>query len=84
MKGNKTPTLCWDCARALPGNGCPWANRFKPVKGWDAEETTIKVIRSECSQNRYREERAYRVRGCPLFRRDAYKGGQVRCQKAHA
>ena len=38
---NRTETLCWSCQRAVPDPtiACSWSRRFKPVPGWDAEET---------------------------------------------
>lgn len=57
-----TETLCWKCARAYPGNGCEWADNFRPVDGWTAEPTLkggLEPIRS------------YRVSECPKFVREA-------------
>ncbi len=38
-------TLCWSCANAVPDKqgkrGCAWSRHFKPVDGWDAEETQL-------------------------------------------
>lgn len=62
---NRTETLCWSCQRAVqdPTIACSWSRRFKPVPGWDAEETIIpggngNKIKSYCVYN------------CPLFLRD--------------
>ena len=30
----RTDSLCWECARACGGGGCPWADSLKPVQGW--------------------------------------------------
>lgn len=63
------PTLCWDCAKAT--GGCSWCDEFKPVKGWTAKKTEIKVQ----SGNNLK---SYVVIDCPLFERDAYNMGQRR------
>ena len=62
---NRTETLCWSCQRACPDPtiACSWSRRFKPVPGWDAEETIMpggngNKIKSYCVYN------------CPLFLRD--------------
>ncbi len=33
-------TLCWGCKKAI--GGCSWADKLKPVEGWDAEPTIVK------------------------------------------
>lgn len=63
------PTLCWDCAKAV--GYCDWSEEFKPVKGWTAEKTEIKV---QSGAN----IKSYVVTACPLFERDAYNMGQRR------
>lgn len=62
--------LCWRCARAYPGNGCEWADSFKPVKGWEAVPTEKAanvpgggIIKS------------FRIRKCPKFLKEGQKGG---------
>ena len=61
---NRTETLCWSCQRAVPDPtiACSWSRRFKPVPGWDAEETQLisngQRIKSYC------------VYDCPMFLRD--------------
>lgn len=57
------PTICWTCARSrpIPGIGCPWARKFRPVEGWEAEETTI----TSASGNSHIA--SYRVCACPLY-----------------
>lgn len=37
----KTPSLCWECARACGGANCPWADDMKPVKGWVSDADTV-------------------------------------------
>ena len=68
------PTLCWSCARAC--GGCSWtardpkthAIRFEPVKGWEAEKTTINSSKSEHGEKCYRYTTdSYRVVRCPLY-----------------
>ena len=67
-------TLCWDCALAT-SDKCPWADHGEPVEGWGARATKIKhrhgtgdaVITD-----------SFHVWRCPLFERDAAKGG---CEK---
>lgn len=60
-------TLCWDCALAT-SDRCPWAESGQPVKGWKARSTKIRFSRGEISDS-------YHVYRCPLFVRDAKKGG---------
>lgn len=65
-------TLCLDCALAT-SDKCPWADHGEPVEGWGARETKIKhrhgtgdaVITN-----------SFHVWRCPLFERDAAKGGR--------
>ena len=65
-------TLCWDCALAT-SDKCPWADHGEPVEGWGARATKIKhrhgtgdaVITN-----------SFHVWRCPLFERDAAKGGR--------
>lgn len=59
----RTTTLCWKCQRASGRlmKDCPWASRFEPVPGWDAEATIT---------NSYRPVSSYHVKRCPLFMRD--------------
>ena len=61
-------TLCWDCKRAT--GGCSWSARLKPVKGWTAKETKKDSPFS-----------SYIVEDCPLFERDAIRGGAARYKK---
>lgn len=65
-RGWHPPSLCWECARVYANRGCPWANRFEPVPGWDAEETLLISYDGEAHN-----VRSYNVRACPLFNRDA-------------
>ena len=66
-------TICWDCANAC-GN-CPWSGyHHRPVKGWVATPTKIKL---RSSGNKYGEgfDSSYIVQSCPLFKRDAVGHG---------
>lgn len=60
----KKPTLCWDCANCT--GGCSWSTEFIPVKGWVATPTHSQYFDS------------FIVESCPLFDRDAYRGGELR------
>ena len=71
-KGRYTPSLCWDCANATRPDVCPWVEDFTPVDGWDAEPTI-------CHEHAEQPYESYRVRNCPLFERDAIRGGVKRC-----
>lgn len=61
-KNTVSNTLCWDCKKATGGADCPWANEFKPVEGWDATPTKMKM-------NGTRSVDSYDVHKCPLFER---------------
>lgn len=54
----QSTTLCWYCMRATGGFGCPWADKLKPVKGWEAEK-----IETSTGQK-------LRVVKCPIFAKD--------------
>lgn len=58
-KKGKSSQLCWDCQRALPLRGCPWADNFQPVEGWTA---TLKVLTGNVH--------TFAIRECPLFLAD--------------
>lgn len=55
----RSSQLCWDCQRALPLRGCPWADNFQPVEGWTAFP---KMIEGNVP--------TYAIRECPLFLAD--------------
>ena len=64
-KGHATSTKCWHCKHAIPRpkNPCSWAMKFKPVEGWKAHQTKLRV-----SEHRLSEKiDSYRVIDCPLF-----------------
>lgn len=76
FKGVKDQSLCWDCACATDSSRCPWATESKPVKGWWAKPHTIWFMQTNADGSRHRvETESYCVIMCPLFRRDAYRGG---------
>ena len=49
--------LCWDCKKAC--GGCSWSSCFKPVDGWDAEESIVKDNSGDII--------SYKVKKCPEF-----------------
>lgn len=61
-----TQTLCWECANSVPDKsgkrGCAWSRSFKPVPGWDADETWLYG-----SKRDRRSVQSYNVRQCPEF-----------------
>lgn len=61
-------TLCWNCANATDHAACPWVEDFTPVPGWTATKTLL-------MQDTASPYESYLVTACPLFKRDAYKGG---------
>lgn len=67
------PTLCWNCAKATNQEACPWVRDFTPVPGWTAEPTHHEGFYAYDS---------YRVIKCPLFARDACRGGLIKASKA--
>ena len=68
---DRTFTLCWDCRKAC--GGCSWSNydERRPVPGWTAVETKIRmktdVFEPSCI-----------VIACPEFERDGIGGGAYR------
>lgn len=60
-RGFKANSLCWQCKRAY--GLCSWSDRFKPVKGWEAEPTIVKGHKEE-------DIKSYVVKKCPLFIQD--------------
>lgn len=73
----RSHTLCWDCGNSC--GGCAWSREFKPVDGWEAEPTKVKVA----DTNQYvRLIDSFIVRSCPEFIRDSKGGGQTRYEEA--
>lgn len=58
-------TLCWKCRNAVPDldgeTGCRWSRYKKPVNGWEATPTRLKVMGDKTVQS-------YFVRECPEFK----------------
>jgi hypothetical protein len=70
--GNDAHTLCWDCAKCI--GGCSWSKEFKPVDGWDAVPTIVKIAPG--GHNRKpRITNSFKVLSCPEFERDSYNHG---------
>lgn len=59
-------TLCWDCANAC--GGCSWSSEFRPVDGWEATPTRVKVYRWKYGG--IKEVDSFHVTKCPLFKDD--------------
>lgn len=38
---NEKKTICWSCKKAC--GSCSWSSKFKPVEGWTAIPTFIKM-----------------------------------------
>lgn len=70
-------TLCWICKKSCGGeNGCSWFNGFKPVPGWKAIETKLKV-------NPFRPLiKSYKVICCPQFEKDNFVVKKTQRQQA--
>ncbi len=58
---NNKENICFDCINAV--GGCSWSQFFKPVKGWTAKRTKIKV-------NETTTLKTYYITACPLFIQD--------------
>jgi len=69
----QTPTLCWSCQHAH-AFGCSWHRSFKPVHGWEAEETLLRLGRTAGGEEIL--SKSYCVRTCPEFVK-----GRVRREK---
>ncbi len=55
-------TLCWSCANAC--GGCEWSQKkAKPVPGWTAEKTKIRLDKGKTSES-------YLVIKCPKYKPD--------------
>ena len=64
------PSLCWDCSKSIGEDKCPWASSYEPIEGWLAHKTK----KASTGDNSY----SYLVVECPLFKRDAVRGGLFR------
>ena len=76
-KGVYKHTLCWNCEHATHPDVCPWVEDFTPVPGWTATPTV-------CMGDSVQPYESYLVTACPLFKRDAYKGGQKKLKRSEA
>jgi len=69
----KVTSICWNCARACGGAGCPWVDHVipKPVDGWKTIKKPLKqpVTKKRIEQNREIKENLVVIE-CPLFVRD--------------
>lgn len=59
-------SICWDCEHACCG--CSWSRRFKPVNGWTAIPTKLKMKGDRTTDT-------FIVLSCPQFKRDAVDYG---------
>ena len=57
--------LCWSCSKACGGSDCPWANKLKPVEGWNAKRRII------CG-NKHPIE-TFHIVECPLYEKEGRK-----------
>lgn len=61
-------SICWKCRKSSGGRGCPWADKFEPVPGWEAIEGKIWFTSKYQDGTAYRHETpTYDVHYCPLF-----------------
>ena len=58
------PSICMDCNMTC--KGCPWATKFKPVKGWKAEAIK-KLVSSFHGKKGYID--SFRVIECPNYKK---------------
>lgn len=60
----KDDTLCWKCKHSVPSKdgsrGCEWSRSRQPVEGWEAKETSLKIMQEV-------RIKSYVVRKCPKF-----------------
>lgn len=59
-------TLCWHCNKACGTADCEWANKLKPVPGWDAIHMPLKTASGFIE--------SYIVEDCPKFEPDPPRG----------
>lgn len=77
MEKFKRPQLCWSCKRACGGEcGCSWFNGFKPVAGWNAKNTIIRMTNPITREPE--EIKSYNIIKCPLYERDSIPYGEKR------
>lgn len=66
-------TLCWSCAKAC--GGCSWSKDFKPIDGWDAIPTKIRIPDDDGGA-RYVD--SFKITACPQYIADSKEGGMER------
>lgn len=66
----KKEQLCWTCKRAIPKNGCEWADNFQPVEDWKA--TPTKLYGGVRKGKRIYTE-SYHISYCPKYINDNEK-----------
>lgn len=60
-------TLCESCRKAT-NSGCSWSREFKPVQGWDAQETVCGYQISRATEEEIKTPiQSYVVKHCPEF-----------------
>ena len=57
MRQEENSQLCWRCKNAC--GGCSWSKEFKPVAGWEAEQTIIRDTLGDFQ--------SYKIKECPEF-----------------
>lgn len=75
-----TDQLCWKCQRATGNKDlqCLWFRDFTPVKGWTAEPTNIRNVRTKEYDGQPVDERTenietFAIFDCPMFLKDKRK-----------
>lgn len=63
-RADDAQTICWECANAVPDkqgrHGCSWSCERKPVQGWTAKRSRVKLWPGQYINS-------YCVRECPEF-----------------
>ena len=80
-RGTKlTDQLCQGCQRATGNKDlqCSWFRDFTPIKGWTAEPTKIRNVRTKEYNGQPVEERTenietFAIFDCPMFLKDKRK-----------
>lgn len=61
----KKDTICWRCKNST--GRCCWSKEFKPVPGWNAQQT---VIKNYTASGDIVFDSSYVVKMCPMFLKD--------------
>ena len=64
-KFKKKEQLCWECKNAC--GGCDWSRKLLPVKGGEAEETTVGMTVYEEGRKIYKQVKSFKIKSCPKF-----------------